>query len=159
MAALTRSATLLRMAANRTARRAVVSARGQGLLLALGAWINAETWLEGLDGAQVAEIQRPVSGFAQTVLDAALKRVRKRGRHFANLAPPELHRLRIAAKQLRYATEFFAPLHEPRWGPSTDSRDLDHGAGRQHPSVVVGISSSRAPPDLFGFFGLSCLFG
>lgn len=114
MAALTRSATLLRKAANRTARRAVVSARGQGLLLALGAWTNAETWLEGLDGAQIAEMQLPVSGFAQTVLDAALKRVRKRGRHFANLAPPELHRLRIAAKQLRYATEFFAPLHDGR---------------------------------------------
>ena len=112
MAALTHSTAILRKAATRTARRAVVSARGQGLLLALGAWINAETWLEAFDQTQRAEMQRPVSGFAQTVLDAALKRVRKRGRHFASLAPPELHRLRIAAKKLRYATEFFAPLHD-----------------------------------------------
>ena len=114
MAALTRSATTLRKAANRAARRAVASARGQGLLLALGAWSNAETWLEGLDSAQKAEMQLPVSGFAQTVLDAAFKRVRKRGRHFATLAPPELHRLRIAAKKLRYAAEFFAPLHDAK---------------------------------------------
>jgi len=114
MAALTRSAAILREAANRTARRAVVSARGQGLLLALGAWIDAETWLEAFDQTQRAEMQRPVSEFAHPVLDAALKRARKRGRHFANLAPPDLHRLRIAAKKLRYATEFFAPLHDGR---------------------------------------------
>ena len=112
MAALTRSAALRRGAANRIARRAVVAARGQGLLLALGAWISAETWLEAFNQTQRAEMQRPVSGFAHTVLDAALKRVHKRGRHFANLAPPELHRLRIAAKKLRYATGFFAPLHD-----------------------------------------------
>lgn len=112
IAALTRSAANLRQAANRAARRAVISARGQGLLLALGAWTNAETWLEGLDVAQHTEMQRPISEFARTVLDAALERVRKRGRHFTNLAPPELHRLRIAAKKLRYASEFFAPLHD-----------------------------------------------
>ncbi|MEK7874947.1 MAG: CHAD domain-containing protein [Pseudomonadota bacterium] len=125
MAALTRSAAILRKAANRTARRAVVSARGQGLLLALGAWINAETWLEAFDQTQRAEMQRPVSGFAQTVLDAALKRVRKRGRHFANLAPPELHRVRIAAKKLRYATEFFAPLHDGK-----NARDYQNALAR-----------------------------
>ncbi len=113
VAALTRSAALRRAAANRSARRAVASARGQGLLLALGAWINAETWLEAFD-APPAEMQRPVSAFAHTVLGVALRRVRKRGRHFANLAPPDLHRLRIAAKKLRYATGFFAPLHDGR---------------------------------------------
>jgi CHAD domain-containing protein len=77
------------------------------------------------DGARRAEIQRPVSGFARTVLDAALKRVRKRGRHFANLAPPELHRLRIAAKKLRYATEFFAPLFDGR-----NARDYQEALAR-----------------------------
>jgi len=111
IAALARSAANLRQAANRAARRAVRSARGQGLLLALGAWTSAETWLEAFDDKTSPEVQRPVSAFAQTVLDAALERVRKRGRHFATLAPPELHRLRIAAKKLRYATGFFAPLH------------------------------------------------
>ena len=125
LAALTRSAANLRQAANRAARRAVRSARGQGLLLALGAWTSAETWLEGLDVAQHTEMQRPVSGFARTVLDAALERVRKRGRHFANLAPPELHRLRIAAKKLRYATEFFAPLHDRR-----NARDYQRALAR-----------------------------
>jgi len=152
MAALIRSAAILRKAANRTARRAVVSARGQGLLLALGAWINAETWLEAFDDTQNAEIQRPVSGFAQTVLDAALKRVRKRGRHFANLAPPELHRLRIAAKKLRYATEFFAPLHDGK-----NARDyqgalacLQDALGSYNDAVKMTSFADRASRGLRG---------
>jgi len=50
--AIARETARLRVAANRSARRAVISARGQGLLLALGAWTSAETWSEALDEAQ-----------------------------------------------------------------------------------------------------------
>ena len=152
MAALTRSAAILRQAANRSARRAVVSARGQGLLLALGAWTNAETWLEGLDVAQGTEMQRPVSGFAHIVLDAALERVRKRGRHFANLAPPELHRLRIAAKKLRYVTEFFAPLHGGK--NARDYQDalarLQDALGSYNDAVKMSSFAERASRGLRG---------
>ena len=104
----------LRGNANRRARRAIASARGQSLLLALGEWIKSQVWLEALDDAQRAELQRPVIGYARETLNAAFKRVRKRGRNFAGLAPEELHRLRIATKKLRYASEFFAPLFDKR---------------------------------------------
>lgn len=152
MAALTRSAANLRQAANRSARRAVRGARGQGLLLALGAWTHAETWLEGLDVAQRAGMQHPVAGFAHTVLDAALARVRKRGRHFANLAPPELHRLRVAAKKLRYAAEFFAPLHGGK-----NARDyqralarLQDALGSYNDAVKMSSFAERASRGLRG---------
>lgn len=112
IAAMAGSAARLRMAANRRARRAVVSTRGQGLLLALGDSLSAATGLETLDSEQRAERVSPVTGFAQAVLDAASKRVAKRGRELGSLAPRELHRLRIAAKKLRYAVEFFAPLYD-----------------------------------------------
>ena len=152
MAALTRSAAKRREAANRVARRAVRSARGQGLLLALGAWTNAETWLEGLDVAQSSEMQRPVSGFAHTVLDAALERVRGRGRHFANLAPPELHRLRIAAKKLRYAAESFAPLHDGK--SARDYQDalarLQDALGSYNDAVKMTSFAERASRGLRG---------
>jgi CHAD domain-containing protein len=81
------------------------------LLLSLGGWLSAETWLETLSDAQRGEVQEPVAGFARTVLDTASKRVSKRGRHIDILAPRELHRLRIAVKKLRYAGDFFAPLY------------------------------------------------
>lgn len=99
-----------RSSARRRARQAVVSTRGQGLLLALGAWTNAQTWLEALDEAQLGRLRQPAIDYAQETLGTLLKRVHKRGRSFARLTPADLHRLRIAAKKLRYATEFFAPL-------------------------------------------------
>lgn len=114
MAVLSGSASRLRRAADRAARRAVASARGQGLLLAFGGWLSAETWLTVMDDAQRAELARPVAGFARVVLAAAHARVLKRGKRFSRLAPPELHRLRIAAKKLRYVAEFFAPLFDER---------------------------------------------
>jgi CHAD domain-containing protein len=110
VAAMARSAARLRMGANRRARRAVVSARGQGLPRAFEEWLSAA--FETLDAGQRAELARPVTDFARAVLDAAAKRVAKRGRHLGGLAPRELHRLRIAAKKLRYAVEFFAPLYD-----------------------------------------------
>jgi triphosphatase len=53
MAALTHSALRLRQTTNRETRRAVASARGQGLLLSLGGWLSTEPWLETLTDASV----------------------------------------------------------------------------------------------------------
>ena len=121
LTAMTRSAARQRDVATRKARHAVTSVRGQGLLLSLGAWVSAETWLEAFDDARPHALHLPAAGFAQSVLDAALKRVRRRGGDFASLAPADLHRLRIAAKKLRYATEFFAPLFDHK--TARDYRD------------------------------------
>jgi len=76
-------------------------------LLELVAWINAGPWLSG--GADDG-LDQPASGFAASVLDKWLRRVRKRGRDLAALSPEERHRVRIAAKKLRYGSEFFASL-------------------------------------------------
>ena len=62
--------------------------------------------------AQRVRLVHPVTGYARSVLAAGHKRVLKRGRHFPDLGAPQLHRLRIAAKGLRYAAEFFAPLYD-----------------------------------------------
>jgi CHAD domain-containing protein len=52
-----------------------------------------------------------VAALAPQLLDSALRRAKKRGRHFQDLDPPSRHRLRIALKKLRYAAEFLAPLY------------------------------------------------
>jgi len=113
IAAVCLRAAHLRAQAGRAARRAVSSRRGQRFPLVMGAWL-AEDWFGGLDAAQRASLLRPVASFAREVLDADYARMLKRGRHFNRLTPPKLHRLRIAAKKLRYAIEFFAPLYDQR---------------------------------------------
>ena len=110
IAAFRRRAERLRSHADRAARRAVSSQRGQRFLLLTAAWLLAEED----SGTADTVLQRPVASFAREVLDGAYTRVLKRGYHFKRLTPPKLHRLRIAAKKLRYAVEFFAPLHDQR---------------------------------------------
>jgi CHAD domain-containing protein len=141
IADVSRAAARMRASARRSARRAVTSARGQGLLLALRGWLSAETWLTAMEGTPAlrAELARPIAGFAQSVLAHAHRRVLKRGRHFSRLEPVQLHRLRVAAKKLRYAAEFFAPLYHERH--ARDYRavltHLQDGLGAYNDAVVL----------------------
>jgi inorganic triphosphatase YgiF len=112
MARVEARARTLRRAANAAARRVVTSTRGQSMLLALGSWLSAQTWLNLMTDEQRDAVTAPVPGFAREVLARAQRRVRKRGRHFSRLTAQELHRLRIAVKKLRYAAEFFSPLYD-----------------------------------------------
>jgi triphosphatase len=111
MPAVKRTAARLRRDAARAARRAVASTRAQRLLLDLGKWVSAASPRRRHNDAQRMQLQQPVAPFARLVLDTASKRVLKRGRHLILLSPHELHRLRIAIKKLRYATDFFAALY------------------------------------------------
>jgi len=74
--------------------------------LELVAWINAGPWLSDSDG-----LDQSASAFAASVLDKWLRRVRKRGRDLAALSAEDRHKVRIAAKKLRYGAEFFASLY------------------------------------------------
>jgi CHAD domain-containing protein len=150
--AFQRATTRLRTNAQRAARRAVVSARGQGLLLSLGGWVAEEAWQSEMDEAQRAVLARPVSEFAQTVLATAQARALKRGRQFNKLTPPELHRLRIAIKKMRYATDFFAALYPSR---RTDAfrnalAQLQQALGNFNDAVVTASLVTHAGRDLRG---------
>lgn len=71
--------------------------------LALGMWIGGAEWQTramaspGLSG--------PVTSFATAVLIDSHRRIHKRGEHFRRLSPQALHRLRVAAKNLRYTAD------------------------------------------------------
>lgn len=77
----------------------------------LMAWINAGGWLEACDPEARDE---PVTGFAAHVLDKRRRQVKKRGRKLTTLDAEDRHQVRIAAKKLRYGTEFFASLYADR---------------------------------------------
>jgi len=105
---------VLRRAAVRRARRTVASQRYQRLVLTLAGRLTAGQWSAELDDAGRSRLAAPVLEFAGTVLEHRYDRVRKRARKLASLSPVELHRLRIAIKKFRYATDFFAGLYEEK---------------------------------------------
>ena len=88
------------------AAQAVASARFRRLLLDTAAWIEAGDWNRRSIAA--AERTRRTTPAAAGELRRRRKKIRKQGARLAALDPAQRHRLRIQAKKLRYATEFFA---------------------------------------------------
>ena len=98
-------ATRLRVAQRAAIREAAGSPRLARLLLELGALCAA------IGDQPSGEAAGPARVLAQVELDRSDKRLVKRARGLRHAAPAERHRARIAAKKLRYAAEFFAPLY------------------------------------------------
>lgn len=92
--------------------RRLDSARFRIFTLDLAAWIEAGPWLARPETADAR--LGPVSDFAASVLDRRWRKLRKRGRRLDEQTPEERHQVRIAAKKLRYACEFFAELPRGR---------------------------------------------
>jgi inorganic triphosphatase YgiF len=81
------------------------------LVLDMAAWIECGAWAdptrEGTTGA-------PLEDLARQGLDKLRRQVKRRGQGLETLDPASRHALRIRAKRLRYAIEFFAGLHPGR---------------------------------------------
>ncbi len=88
----------------------VGSPRYTRLLLTLCSWIQGAQWNKDRAPVEHDRLNRTVAGFADDVLRRQRQRLMKRGRHLHGADPATRHRLRIAAKRARYATEFFASL-------------------------------------------------
>ncbi|RDJ97389.1 CYTH and CHAD domain-containing protein [Cupriavidus lacunae] len=96
--------------ARQRAAQAVNADRYTRLILTLNHWLGSADWRHGLDEAQRAALTGPASDFALTTLRQRQRRLLKRGRGMARIDEQRRHRARIAAKKLRYATEFFGSL-------------------------------------------------
>jgi CHAD domain-containing protein len=103
------------------ARSAVSSPRYTTLLLTLGQSFARDDldglWRSEARAAPDAAAQKlavSVDEFAASVLDKRHRRLRKRGAGVPDAPAAERHRVRIDAKKLRYAAEFFASLYPPK---------------------------------------------
>jgi CHAD domain-containing protein len=99
------------------AQSAVTSSRFGVLGHDMSAWIEAGAWTTDAAPEQAAVRGRAIGRLAPDLLDKARKRVVKRGRKLKTLDPRARHKLRIHAKQLRYAAGFFGSLyakHNPK---------------------------------------------
>jgi len=86
-------------------RGALSSQRYHRLLLTLGDWLENERWQES------KTVECSVFDIAKTTFAKRRKQLKKHGRLLMHAHPEERHATRIAAKKLRYATEFFICLY------------------------------------------------
>jgi inorganic triphosphatase YgiF len=93
----------------RTAQGVVASAAWQRLWLELGRLLAEGAWMQ-----ERAALALPVDGFAASLLQQRAAALEKRGKRLQELDTAGRHRLRITAKKLRYAAEFFAALFPKR---------------------------------------------
>ncbi|UAK25074.1 CYTH and CHAD domain-containing protein [Sphingomonas nostoxanthinifaciens] len=87
-------------------RAALADPRSRRLMLDLAQWLAVGDWR--VRASDIAAM--PVRQLAADLLDRTRKRLKRRGHDLAELDDEHRHRARIAAKKLRYASEFFACL-------------------------------------------------
>ena len=76
----------------------------------LVAWIQAGRWCTSDEPERQNARDQNVEEFAARVLDRRRRKLRRHGLHLERRSPEERHRIRIEAKKLRYACEFFSGL-------------------------------------------------
>jgi triphosphatase len=110
MPSLSREFAERRDAALARAQDAVRSARFRELTLDVAAWLQVGQWMSSRDDLVRDRGDLPIAIFAADELTRRWRKVRKRGKALAQLDARSRHKLRIQAKKLRYAVEFFASL-------------------------------------------------
>lgn len=106
------------------ARLALADRRCQHFVIGLGAWIEARGWRSEVAPEGLAQLAEPAINFARNILSAQHAKVLKRGRRFKSLPTEERHRVRLAAKKLRYVADFLLPLCGQRKSARRFSRRL-----------------------------------
>ncbi|MHB1250231.1 MAG: CYTH and CHAD domain-containing protein, partial [Polaromonas sp.] len=89
----------------------VCSVRYTRLLLSLGGWLQGGRWREALVQPRQDALAVPLAPFATQTLAQRHGTLKKRGQRLRGGTPQARHRVRIAAKNLRYAAEFFQSLY------------------------------------------------
>jgi len=104
-------------------RRAVDSQRFRGLVLGCALWLLDGEWLNTTDSLIRVMRERPASAFVCQELTRRGRKIIKRGRKLNQLDPKRQHKLRIAAKKVRYGRQFFKSLMLDR--PRKAGRKID----------------------------------
>lgn len=122
------------------ARAAVGGERYARLIWNLVIWVERQRVSDGAaEGGAAAVLAAPLASVASSWLEAAWLRLRRRARGLNQASASQRHRLRIAAKRMRYATEFLQSLHEPNCVRPFVARltELQDELGRLNDAVVA----------------------
>jgi inorganic triphosphatase YgiF len=94
------------------------------LVLDMAAFIESGRWADPADPVHGPRADAPVEGLARQGLDKLRRQIKTRGRHLKTLDPERRHKLRIRAKRLRYALEFFGGLYESKTGDGKGREEM-----------------------------------
>ena len=106
------------------ARLALADRRCSCFVIGLGGWIEARGWRSEVAPEGLAQLAEPAINFARNILSTQHAKVLKRGRRFKSLSTEDRHRVRLAAKKLRYVADFLLPLCGQRKSARRFSRRL-----------------------------------
>ncbi|MGH8809417.1 MAG: CHAD domain-containing protein [Noviherbaspirillum sp.] len=90
---------------------AIQSVRYTRLMLSLARWLQGAQWRAGMPESGIKRLDTPLQKFAGRMLVQDQRKLLKRGKRLRGADAPARHKLRIAAKKTRYATEYFQSLY------------------------------------------------
>ena len=96
------------------ARNAIRSPRYTALVLNFRRWLDDAPWRATENATRREILGAPLKAFADTVVERRCRKLVKSGRGLASATAEQRHKLRIAVKKMRYASEFFASLYRPK---------------------------------------------
>jgi inorganic triphosphatase YgiF len=114
---------------------AVESTRFRGLVLDAAGWIEAGDWTRSTDDLIRSLREQSIVPAATDELRRRRKKLLKAGAQLDQLDPQRRHKLRIQAKKLRYASEFFAGVFP---GKKAMRRRKDFVAGLEKLQDALG---------------------
>ncbi|MGH0297938.1 CHAD domain-containing protein [Sinorhizobium meliloti] len=120
------------------------------MIIDFAEWISMKDWRSDKKGA--ALLASPAKSFASTVLDKLWKRV-TRGGNLVDLDDEARHQLRITAKKLRYAAEFFSPLCMGKAETKRHQRFITAMEGLQ--DQLGSLNDLATAPDMLSKLALS----
>jgi triphosphatase len=91
--------------------QAILSERHAAGMLRLSHWFEARAWREGY-ARRSALLAAPIGELAPRLLDRRWRELRKLSKRFGRMTARERHKLRIAAKKLRYTIELLGSLFD-----------------------------------------------
>ncbi len=132
--------------------------RHMTLVLDAAEWIDNGRWAQADEALFAAKANIPIEQTAAEGLDRLRRQIKRRGAGLRRLDPTSRHRLRIRAKRLRYALEFFGGLY-PRRKDERDAflntlRAMQDGLGAlndlevaRHQGLALAEGGGRAAGD------------
>jgi triphosphatase len=140
---------------------ALSSARFRNLILEILAWVECGGWQRKRSALAMAQREQAIVTYAARELGRRYRKLNKSGADFKTLNPAARHAVRIRAKKLRYAAEFFggvfpgkrnAQRHEAILSALKELQsalgDLNDIATRE--GLIAGVAHSRKPKPKVG---------